>query len=125
MNKEDEIRLALNKVGIVTHEIHYENRSMDTPIYGFRPSRPFVSIRGELTNTPIVNLNSIQKVVANEKNGYTIVKFIDGTVSKVKCNNEDFDLEKAVAMAITKRLIGNNNFYKALENATVIKKEEK
>ena len=70
-------------------------------------------------------LPKITKVVANEKNGYTIVKFSNNYVAKVKCNNEDFDLEKAVAMAITKYLIGNNNFYKALENATVIKKEEK
>lgn len=67
----------------------------------------------------------ITKVVANEKNGYTIVKFSNNYVAKVKCNNEDFDLEKAVAMAVTKYLVGNNNFYKALENATVIKKEEK
>lgn len=70
-------------------------------------------------------LPKITKVVANEKNGYTIVKFSNDYVSKVKCNNETFDLEKAVAMAIAKYLIGNNGFYKALENATVIKKEEK
>lgn len=70
-------------------------------------------------------LPKITKVVANEKNGYTIVKFSNGYVSKVKCNNETFDLEKAVSMAIAKYLIGNNGFYKALENATVIKKEEK
>ena len=70
-------------------------------------------------------LPKITKVVANEKNGYTIVKFSNDYVSKVKCNNEAFDLEKAVAMAIAKYLIGNNGFYKALENATVIKKEEK
>lgn len=72
-----------------------------------------------------VKLPKIIKVVANEKNGYTIVKFSNGYVSKVKCNNETFDLEKAVSMAIAKYLIGNNGFYKALENATVIKKEEK
>lgn len=70
-------------------------------------------------------LPKITKVVANEKNGYTIVKFSNNYVAKVKCNNEEFDLEKAVAMAVTKYLIGNNNFYKALENATVIKKEDK
>jgi len=74
---------------------------------------------------PLAKLPKITKVVANEKNGYTIVKFSNNYVAKVKCNNEDFDLEKAVAMAVTKYLIGNNNFYKALENATVIKKEEK
>ena len=67
----------------------------------------------------------INQVVANEKNGYTIVKFSNNYVAKVKCNNEDFDLEKAIAMAVTKYLIGNNNFYTALANATVIKKEEK
>lgn len=67
----------------------------------------------------------IVKIVANEKNGYTIVKFSDDYVSKVKCNEETFDLEKAVAMAIVKRLIGNAKFYEALENATIIKKEDK
>ena len=83
---------------------------------------PYKSFMDEFVPT---KLPKITKVVANEKNGYTIVKFSNNYVAKVKCNNEDFDLEKAVAMAVTKYLIGNNNFYKALENATVIKKEDK
>ena len=67
----------------------------------------------------------IDKIVVNEKNGYTIVKFADGSVSKVKCNEENFDSEKAIAMAICKYIYGNNRLYKAMNNATIIKKEEK
>lgn len=120
MEKDEinQINLALNKIGIVPTEINLE--ILPYRCMGGRS----VTIRGLFSKTPIKAKNPIQKVVANEKNGYTIVKFTDGTVSKVKCNNEDFDVEKAVAMAICKHLVGNHDFYEALDNATIIKKEE-
>ena len=127
MEKDEinEIRLALNKIGIVPTQISYDRVPMGPAIYGFRPTERSVTIRGLVSEAPIKARNPIQKVVANEKNGYTIVKFTDGTVSKVKCNNEDFDVEKAVAIAICKHLVGNHDFYEALDNATIIKKEDK
>ena len=116
----DDIRLALNKIGIVPIQINLEVLP-----YSCASGRS-VTIHGYFSETPIPikNSNPIQKIVSNKKNGYTIVKFTDGTVSKVKCNNEDYDVEKAVAMAICKYLIGNHNFYKALDNALIIEKEE-
>lgn len=121
MEKDEikEIRLALNKIGIVPTEISYE--ALPYKCFGERS----VTIRGLFSKTPIKARNPIQKVVSNKRNGYTIVKFTDGTVSKVKCNNEDFDVEKAVAVAICKHLVGNHDFYEALDNATIIEKEEK
>lgn len=119
MYKEaDEIRLALNKIGIVPTQINIEVLP-----YSCASGRS-ITIHGSFSKTPIKDSNPIQKIVSNKKNGYTIVKFTDGTVSKVKCNNEDYDVEKAVAMAICKHLIGNHDFYKALDNALIIEKEE-
>lgn len=123
LDATDKIRLALNSAGVITNNINIEERLL-TGFYGLDRKRLFITIDGELTNSPIKNSNPIQKIVSNKKNGYTIVKFTDGTVSKVKCNNEDYDVEKAVAMAICKHLIGNHNFYKALDNALIIEKEE-
>lgn len=73
----------------------------------------------------VLNKNAIVKIVVNEKNGYTIVKFADDSISKVHCNGEKFDAEKAIAVAIAKHLLGSKQFFKAVENATIIKKEEK
>ena len=120
MEKDEikQINLALNKIGIVPTEINLE--ILPYRCMGGRS----VTIRGLFSKAPIKAKNPIQKVVSNKRNGYTIVKFTDGTVSKVKCNNEDYDVEKAVAMAICKHLVGNHDFYEALDNATIIEKEE-
>lgn len=126
MEKDEikEIQSALNKIGIVPTQISFDRLPMGPTICGFSPTERSVTIRGLFSKTPIKARNPIQKVVSNKRNGYTIVKFTDGTVSKVKCNNEDFDVEKAVAMAICKHLIGNHDFYEVLDNALIIEKEE-
>lgn len=70
-------------------------------------------------------LPEIIKVVVNEKNGYTIVKFANGDVEKVHCGEGDkFDAEKAIAMAIAKYAVTSAKLQKAVKNATIIKKEE-
>ena len=51
----------------------------------------------------------IKKVVFN--NPATIVIWADGTKTVVKCDGERFDPEKGLAMAITKKLLGNNEGY--------------
>ena len=85
----------------------------------------FVTIEGFLTKPMNYAKDTpIELVVTNKENGVTIVKFKDGEVSKVKCNNEDFDVEKAIAIAVCKYFIGNNAFYKAINNALVIEKKE-
>ena len=56
-----------------------------------------------------VMLDKIEKVIFN--NPATIVIWSDGNKTVVKCENEKFDPEKGLAMAISKKLLGNNNGY--------------
>jgi len=51
----------------------------------------------------------IKKVIFN--NPATIVFWADGTKTVVKAKNEDFDPEKGLAMAITKKVFGNKGSY--------------
>lgn len=53
----------------------------------------------------------IKKVIFNDP--ATIVFWDDGTKTVVKCRDETFDKEKGLAMAISKKLYGNNkgNYY--------------
>ena len=53
--------------------------------------------------------NSIKKVIFN--NPATIVIWVDGSKTVVKCDDEKYDPEKGLAMAICKRLLGNNQGY--------------
>lgn len=54
-------------------------------------------------------LGMIDKVIFN--NPATIVIWADGTKTIVKSEGEKFDPEKGLAMAITKKLLGNNQGY--------------
>lgn len=48
----------------------------------------------------------------------TIVNWKDGTKTIVKCDNESFDPEKGLAMAIVKKVLGNKgNYYNAIRKA--------
>lgn len=51
----------------------------------------------------------IEKVIFN--NPATIVMWTDGTKTIVKCENEAFDEEKGLAMAISKKILGNKGNY--------------
>lgn len=53
--------------------------------------------------------DAIKKVIFNDP--ATIVYWIDGTKTVVKCGNEDFDPEKGLAMAISKKALGNQGNY--------------
>lgn len=56
---------------------------------------------------------TVEKVIFNGP--ATIVLWTDGTKTVVKCEDEEFDKEKGLAMAITKRFLGTNksgsNYY--------------
>lgn len=67
---------------------------------------------------------SIRKVIFNDP--ATIVLWSDGTKTVVKCGPEDtFDMEKGLAMAIVKKMAGNNNrFHKVFKQYTKKKKKE-
>lgn len=53
--------------------------------------------------------SSIKNVIFNDP--ATIVFWSDGTKTVVKCHGEDFDPEKGLAMAISKKIFGNNGDY--------------
>lgn len=61
---------------------------------------------------PLLSLESIQLVNFNEKKGTTVVKWADGTITKVKVQNGDtYNPEVGLAMCIAKRATGNKGRY--------------
>lgn len=58
---------------------------------------------------PNGNPNGIKKVIFNDP--ATIVFWNDGTKTVVKAHDEEFDPEKGLAMAISKKLLGNKGNY--------------
>lgn len=67
---------------------------------------------------------SIRKVIFNDP--ATVVLWSDGTKTVVKCGPEDkFDTEKGLAMAIVKKMAGNDNrFHKVFKQYSKKKKKE-
>ena len=67
---------------------------------------------------------SIRKVIFNDP--ATVVLWSDGTKTVVKCGPEDkFDTEKGLAMAIVKKMAGNDNsFHKVFKQYPKKKKKE-
>lgn len=55
------------------------------------------------------HLPTIKNVIFNPP--ATIVMWSDGTKTVVKCENEDYDPEKGLAMAISKKALGNKGSY--------------
>ena len=66
----------------------------------------------------------IRKVIFNDP--ATVVLWSDGTKTVVKCGPDDiFDMEKGLAMAIVKKMAGNDNrFHKVFKQYTKKKKKE-
>lgn len=80
--------------------------------------------------SPIASITSInvtptiKKVIFNKP--ATIVYWSDGTKTVVKCGEHDeWDEEKGLAMAISKKLIGLKEFYKQYNNTTKEKENKK
>lgn len=66
-------------------------------------------VRCNVQNFKLIDMK-IKRVLFN--NPATIVFWSDGTKTVVKCGeNEEFDKEKGLAMAISKRVLGNNYHY--------------
>ena len=60
-------------------------------------------------------INSIDKVIFDELNGATIVKFKNGEKSVVVCQRDDkFDKEKGLALALLKYQFGNIGYYNTI-----------
>ena len=60
-------------------------------------------------NNTFVYFDLIKKVIFN--NPYTIIIWFDGTKTIVKAENESFDKEKGLAMALSKKFLGNTGKY--------------
>lgn len=58
---------------------------------------------------PNINMPKIKNVIFN--NPATIVMWDDDTKTVVKAGKEKYDAEKGLAMAITKKALGNNGAY--------------
>ena len=64
---------------------------------------------GKINRQKSEMLDKIKNVIFN--NPATIVFWADGTKTVVKCEHEDFDPEKGLAMAIVKKTMANNHSY--------------
>lgn len=90
------------------------------------PSRVVCDYSAPAKPNPSIDLR-IDKVIFNGP--ATVILWKDGTKTTVKNHNDNYDAEKAVAMAIAKKALGNQgNYYntirKALEDAEVYNRQE-
>lgn len=51
----------------------------------------------------------IKQTYFNLAKGVTVIVWTDGTKTKIICNGEKFDYEKAIALAFVKRFVTNND----------------
>lgn len=68
------------------------------------------------TNAVVNTIRNVQTVIPKIKDVIyndpaTIVFWEDGTKTVVKCKNEKFDPEKGLAMAFSKKMLGNKSNY--------------
>ena len=89
-------------------DICYSNDIVPTKIVlKRRTSKPvYHGIPRRSGRYPLGKQDSIKDVIFNDP--ATIVYWVDGTKTVVKANNEKFDPEKGLAMAICKRFLGSN-----------------
>lgn len=51
---------------------------------------------------------NVENIWINEEKGTTVIKWKDGTITKVRCQNgEEFDAEKGIAMCFMKKAFNN------------------
>lgn len=71
----------------------------------------------EITSAKIINAppkptGGIKNIYLNEDKGTVVIKWVDGTNTKVKCqDNESFDAEKGIALCFMKRVFHNRGCY--------------
>ena len=75
----------------------------------YRITLPAQEITFKEVEQPKKDLDIIQDVFFNEENGATTVKWKDGTITTVFCDEDDFyDKEKGLAMCVMKYFFGND-----------------
>lgn len=65
-----------------------------------------------ILNAPPKPTGGIENIYLNEDKGTVVIKWVDGTNTKVKCqDNEPFDAEKGIALCFMKRAFHNRGCY--------------
>lgn len=88
--QSEQIFLA-NRVDLIYDDSLMRLKSLSNYTYGIKSVKEKVKIENVIFNDPC-----------------TIVFWSDGDKTIVKCNGEDFDKEKGLAMAIAKKFLGTN-----------------
>ena len=106
---KDVIRVSANNLGIDIDRAIYTAMAIDYSRQSTEQTKKNDIVRLGMCNV------SIRKVIFN--NPATIVFWSDNTKTVVKCGPEDtFDMEKGLAMAIVKKMAGNDNrFHKVFK----------
>lgn len=89
--------------------IEMSHQAGEAPVLRIECPVGYVAYHAVTPKKPEPKFPGIKKVIFNEP--ATIVLWEDGTKTVVKCENEKFDPEKGLAMAITKKVLGNNGHY--------------
>lgn len=106
---KDMIRVSANNLGIDIDRAIYTAMAIDYSRQSTERAEKNDIVRFGMCNV------SIRKVIFNDP--ATVVLWSDGTKTVVKCGPEDtFDMEKGLAMAIVKKMAGNDNrFHKVFK----------
>lgn len=115
---KDVIRVSANNLGIDIDRAIYTAMAIDYSRQSMEQAK-----KNDIVKFGMCSV-SIRKVIFNDP--ATIVLWSDGTKTVVKCGPEDtFDMEKGLAMAIVKKMAGNDNrFHKVFKQYTKKKKKE-
>ena len=115
---KDLIRVPANSLGIDIDRAIYAVMAIDYSRQSMEQAK-----KNDIVKFGMCSV-SIRKVIFNDP--ATIVLWSDGTKTVVKCGPEDtFDMEKGLAMAIVKKMAGNDNrFHKVFKQYPKKKKKE-
>ena len=102
-----EIKTALNSIYGIDAGISY-GRAVETFAETMKRLNERTAL-GKMNRQKSEMLDKIKNVIFN--NPATIVFWADGTKTVVKCEHEDFDPEKGLAMAIVKKVMADNHSY--------------
>lgn len=108
---KDLIRVSANNLGI---DIDIDRAIYTTMAIDYSRQSTERAEKNNIVRLGMCNVN-IRKVIFNDP--ATVVLWSDGTKTVVKCGPEDsFDMEKGLAMAIVKKMAGNDNrFHKVFK----------
>lgn len=102
-----EVKTALNSIYGIDTGLSY-GRSVETLAETMRRLNERTPL-GKMNRQKSEMLDKIKNVIFN--NPATIVFWADGTKTVVKCEHEEFDPEKGLAMAIVKKVMADNHSY--------------